>query len=176
MIYVGLYFFVDAKAIGKPSAEKKDESQMMKRVLDSQTIARDLEYNCKRKCLTQISVETLKTARYKYWIMKRYEQQIWLMDKISASRCQGRTRIFNIDGGVGVCQSCFMRIYHISRSSYYQVDRSSKCGLSPGISTVKTRKRDPRFLEAMEWFEVYVEFHADRMPHTGQILLPYRPL
>ncbi len=151
-----------------PSSSKS----IIKKVLTPSIIYKDKTCACKRKCLTKIGFEEMYNLRYRYWTKSKLERRVWLLDTLTDSVTSKRSTLYTVSG-FSLCHWCFLKAYHINKDVYYSTLRQAKTGMkAPGLC--KKIQRSGEYLRAMNWFETYVEYHCDRMPHLADMYLPYK--
>ena len=128
---------------------------------------------CVHKCLGLFSCREVKNMRTKYWSKKPQERHQWIFDKFMEQADIHKNAKFITERGIAVCQNAFMGIFDINKSVYYRKRKSFLSGAN-SASSFKFRQRTTKYLSAMNWFETYVSFHGDRMPHCNTVFLPYR--
>lgn len=148
-------------------------SVMMTKVMKPVVMLRDKQKTCSSRCLDKVALDVIHSYRYKYWIRSPLDRKVWLTDVIEESQRQKRTRLFRIHGCM-ICQQCFMRLLHLSKEAFFGAVKLCKSSsIAPGIQRQHT-PRSKAFIQAIQWLEGYVEYHADRMPHLPDLYLPYK--
>ncbi|XP_053403787.1 uncharacterized protein LOC123534087 [Mercenaria mercenaria] len=114
--------------------------------------------------------------RNKFWT-KPFENRVeWFMDKVVESvDSSGRVKwlSFVIEGGKKVCGTCFRKLYRIDKNFYYKYLKKAQQG-KQSASVRYTRSYSESRNLADTWLDCYAFYHADRMPDTGVLMLPYR--
>lgn len=128
---------------------------------------------CQKNCLRSVNVKTIKLLRYRYWSKSQLHRNQWLIQAVSNSDFRGRFRYLTMDNGQQVCCSAFLKIYHINKN------KLTKCTGLHEQGAISSRGKRPRPLttatiNAVAWLEDYASFYGDRMPHSADILLPYK--
>ncbi|WAR14225.1 hypothetical protein MAR_004330 [Mya arenaria] len=96
----------------------------------------------------------------------------WMLEKFEESGKDG-CHYFRIENNQEVCGMCLRNYYKFDRNFYYKCLRkyregevSNKYSLGRGQSKASDKART--------WLSSYIYFHADRMPDTGYMMLPYK--
>ena len=148
---------------------------MYQRALSKDSICNTMHKNCcKRNCKKKIDQRIIITERKKFWSMTRHNQTNWLYNKLSSSH-HGHRKTFNIESNI-VCPSAFRQIINVPTNRYYDIVRNLRQGYtSAGLSRYSiTRHESKTYVEALQWLEDFATNYGDRMPHTEEVLLPYK--
>lgn len=124
-------------------------------------------------CMQLFKFHDIKSMRTKYWSKNPTERSQWLSDKLMEQANVDKSIRFLTERGIFVCQTAFIKIFNINKSVYYRKRRLFKQNVI-AFSSITFRQRTTKYLTAMNWFEDYVTFHGDRMPHVSIVYLPYR--
>jgi hypothetical protein len=81
--------------------------------------------------------------------------------------------------GIRVCQKAFQMLAGVGASSLMSARNMASTGhvraqASSGLrgAAIMATNKDPRYIDAREWLEVYADQHAEQSPMTGAFLLP----
>ena len=82
--------------------------------------------------------------------------------------------------GVRVCQKAFAMLAGVGASSFLAAKNMASTGHVSAFSRqellqgmlVKPRNKDPKYIDAREWLEIYADRHAEQSPMTGAFMLP----
>ena len=160
-----------------PIRNGSHQSKMLQKATNPTNIRKSLKLarQCNRNCLRHHTENSMKSHRYKFWT-KTFENRVnWFVDKVQEGKRRPKdgSIYFCIDGGRRSCPLCFRHLYHINRKFYFKYLKMAKDGLiaygsRQGRGTMKEKKT------AWKWLDDYAYFYADKMPDSGDNLLPYR--
>ncbi|XP_060583861.1 uncharacterized protein LOC132740023 [Ruditapes philippinarum] len=81
----------------------------------------------------------------------------------------GKFTFLRTEYGGLVCSKAFQSLYRINKNTFSKANVIS--GKTVGLS--KTKSKSHNTISLIAWFEEYVKFHGDFMPHKQDVLLPY---
>ena len=115
----------------------------------------------------------IRDARYRYWT-KRFENRVeCFFDKLSESKMQSGSRNCFVDGGREICGFCFRSYYKINKNFYYKYLK--KCGQGARSNGLQNSRSFSKATEnTISWLKNYAYYHADRMPDSEDLMLPYK--
>ena len=151
------------------------ESLLMKKALNKKNILNTKKNSCKcgSKCVSTLSPRDIYRIRERFWTMSRYMQSQYLIQTVSQKKVDGRYTYLRLDNGLIVCKRAFGIILNIDKKRFTAVNKLNKrqakaaADKLPRSVTVST-------LSAMTWLQKYAKERGDRMPHSNDILLPYK--
>ncbi|WAR04394.1 hypothetical protein MAR_019763 [Mya arenaria] len=128
---------------------------------------------CRRGCFhSNVSQSQIIRAREKVWTKDFNCRVEWMLEKFEESSKDG-CHYFRIENNQEVCGMCLRNYYKLDKNFYYKCLRkyregevSNKYSLGRGQSKASDKART--------WLSSYIYFHADRMPDTGYMMLPYK--
>ena len=127
---------------------------------------------CPKKCIRLFEQDSLARMRYNFWIRPFPNRVEWFYDK-AMGRTLGSNVEWPTDYGFKVCSKAFCSAYGINKSFFYKYMAKFKDGaISAGCS--RTQLPSSTYSKAMDWLQEYPRSYGDRMPHTEDILLPYK--
>lgn len=131
---------------------------------------------CKQKCLKKLSMEFIKSSRYRFWT-KDYQQRVeWFCDKFIEADFIGEKIKYAIGIGNYACGFCFKNLYKIDKNFYYKwirhVRRFNHGSISSGFRKGRPVARETE--DASLWLSEYSQYRGDHLPVKSIIELPYK--
>ena len=128
---------------------------------------------CKKYCLEGITEGDIRNVRTKFWTKSYDNRAEWFMDKVNESVERNGKLTFLVEGGRSVCGNCFQNLLRMNKNFYYSHLKKAKQGYCS--SGYRRGRGVGRATEtAIAWLDDYGVYHADRMPVSGDLMLPYR--
>ena len=144
---------------------------LYKRALNPQNIRLALRKKCcKNNCKISFSETTLARNRHNFWSLSREYQDSWIYDKINDKEIKDDKIMLKIEKYI--CPKAFMQTLSLNKNRYYKLLQKSKQGLDATLS--RQRKKSKLYVEALHWLEEFARFYGDRMPDSGNVMLPYK--
>ena len=100
-------------------------------------------------------------------------QSQYLIQTVAQKQIEGRYTFLRLDNGVKVCKRAFGTILNLDKKRFTSVNKLN--GRSAKAAADKMpRSITGRTISAMTWLQNYAKERGDRMPHSTDILLPYK--
>jgi hypothetical protein len=144
---------------------------MLKRACNFIQIKKILKDKCKcpTKCLEKFTFKKVRELRINFWSQPKHMRFFHLKNVINLKTSVGRFSYLRTATGESVCKKAFMSVYMINKN--FLTKASVLKGKTVGLTQVK--EQSTKTLELISWFEEYLLFHGDFMPHNQDVLLPY---
>lgn len=127
---------------------------------------------CPKRCVRNLNTQFVKDCRKMYWRKKCHARRQWLLDRIGQFKDKGKTSYITLTPTLDVCRDLFIRIYGLSRSTFFNTKKAFKKGSIAANPTEINRRQTEKTLTAVFWLEKHASHYGDRMPHKNEILLP----
>ena len=132
-----------------------------------------MERCCEKECHKKLSVDMIKRSRTRFWYQNSDQRTQWLFDHISEASVKGTRLYMQCESGIELCSKSFRLMYKIDENKFYKTLKKYRSGsIAPGVK--KSRDRSEGYFRSMDWLEDYAYYHADRMPHNEEMMLPYK--
>ncbi|XP_053381348.1 uncharacterized protein LOC128549110 [Mercenaria mercenaria] len=128
---------------------------------------------CGKQCIKKVTFKSVRELRQSFWTNSRTVRMQLLKYYISHSTTSGKFKYIPISSNLQVCSKAFLIIYRVNKNTFSRaidMDRRDVASL-PGK---KPRDSSEKTLILINWLEDYGTYHGDRMPDSGDVLLPYR--
>ena len=144
---------------------------MLSRACSILDLKRTLKEKCKcsENCMSKFDLKAVKELRINFWSQPKHIRMFVLNNFQNLKQTKGKFTYMRTETGVLVCSKAFFLLYRINKNTFTKV--IAMTGKTVGLS--KTKSKSDNTLSLIAWFEVYVQFHGDFMPHNQDVLLPY---
>ena len=147
----------------------------MKKALNKKNILKSKRTSCKcgTNCVNSVSAKDVYHIRERFWTVSRYMQSQFLIQTLSQRKVEGRYSFLRLDNGLTVCKRAYGIILNIDKKRFTSINKLIKrkakaaANKSPRCVSLST-------ISAMTWLQNYAKERGDRMPHSTDILLPYK--
>ncbi|CAH1802756.1 unnamed protein product, partial [Owenia fusiformis] len=128
---------------------------------------------CSSKCHLNLNMDMARRCREILWTKDFESRHEWLIQKLRDAKHRNGKYFLMIESGLGICSKAFCQLFYISKGFYYKSVKDYENGV---LSTGYQRRRSKTSLydDAKFWLEEYATYHADRMPDSADIMLPYK--
>ena len=128
---------------------------------------------CPRKCFKLFDVPSVVSSRKFFWLRPFPERVEWFYDKAMDCQDVSSHPLWSSENGNRICSKAFRDIYGIQKNFFYKYLTKFKNG---AVAAGKDRCQFPSstYNRAMTWLQEFATDYGDRMPHTQDILLPYK--
>lgn len=159
------HFFIIGKLTGR--------SSLLERAMSTSIECFRQRNTCRRKCLSDISIDFIKESRYRVWT-KNYQQRVeWFSDKFIDAEFDEEKPLFFISKGNTVCGQCFRSLYKLNKNFYYKwIVKFEEGAVSSGFQ--KGRPVSKAKEDVVLWLHDYAKYRGDLMPDKEIIMLPYK--
>lgn len=144
---------------------------MLKRACSIIHIKKTLKRKCKcsQKCVDKFSLKTVREIRSDFWSHPRHVRFFILNQYAKLKISKGKFSYIRTDTGELVCTKAFLQLYMINKNSFTRAGRLRD--KTVGLGNIK--QTSVNTVKLTSWFEEYVGFHGDFMPHNADVMLPY---
>ena len=168
-----MYMFVTVTVISGETPSR--ESSLMRKALDKEDIMRSKNKKCKcdKNCMGMFSAKDIYNLRERYWTNTRRAQFQILIHTMGQQYKKGSFFYLPLDNGKTVCVKAFKLILKVNKNALTEAKKSHQRG-AKSTAGKSPKSVSHRTEQTISWFEMYAEFHGDRMPHSRDVLLPYK--
>ena len=124
---------------------------------------------CPMKCIEKFTLKKIRDNRITFWSQPKHIRIFMLKNAIKMKTSHGRFSYFRTTTGENVCTKAFLLVYMINKNLFTKAN--SLHGKTVGL--VHGKEQSTKTLELISWFEEYLLFHGDFMPHNMDVMLPY---
>ena len=147
----------------------------MNKALDKKCVldCKKSKCNCGSNCLSLFTSREIYNLRERFWTKTRHSQSQYLIHAISLETVKGRFRYLTLDNGIKVCKKAFVSILKVDRKRLSSSKKLHERGAKVAADKIP-RCVTSATVSALAWLQTYAKERGDRMPHSTDILLPYK--
>ena len=128
---------------------------------------------CGCNCISLISARDIYNMRERFWTKSRHSQSQYLIHTMALKTVAGRYTFLTLDNGLKVCKKAFGSILKIDKKRFTSTKKLNGKDAKAAADKMP-RSVTSTTISALAWLQTYAQERGDRMPHSTDVLLPYK--